>query len=184
MLRCAIVFLLILALPLRANLGDSVNDCVKRYGKPVNFTEASGKMPFGTLVFIAGPYQMIVFLLNNVEVGARVSKKDKSAFTPDEMKTIMDADATSPWVTADSIEPATQRWKRADKATVLYDESAKMLIFTSQEMADALHAQAAAAPSPVLAPKPPEGNFAPAAPAQWSLLSTNAAPATNSAPTP
>jgi hypothetical protein len=32
------------------------------------------------------------------------------------------------------------QWSRVDKATVLYDKEKHMLIFTSQEMAGAIHA--------------------------------------------
>ena len=69
--RLAVALLLLAILPARANLGETLADCVKRYGKPLAFTEAGAKSPFGTLIFIAGPYQMIIFLSNGVEVGAR-----------------------------------------------------------------------------------------------------------------
>src|ERR1700748_981747 len=97
MLRCAVLLLLLALLPARANIGENVTDLVKRYGKPAGFSEASSTNPFGTLIFVAGPYQMIIFLADNVEVGARVSKKDKSAFSPDEVQTILNADAPTPW---------------------------------------------------------------------------------------
>ena len=89
MFRLAAVILLLLTLPVRANLGENVAELTKRYGKFYNFTEANAKTPFGTIAFIAGPYEMIVFLYQGVEVGARVSKRDKSAFNPDEIKTII-----------------------------------------------------------------------------------------------
>ncbi len=155
MLRtCAVLFLLLI-LPLRANLGDAVDQCVKRYGKPTGFSEAGAKSPFGTLVFVAGPYQLIVFLLDNVEVGARVSKVDKTDFTPAEMRTILDADATSPWTPGKGSDANTLQWNRADKATVLYDKDKKMLIFTSPQMLDALKHPPA---QPTHAPPPPMVN--------------------------
>ena len=55
--------------------------CVQRYGKPVGFSEAGPKSPFGTLIFVAGPYQLIVFLSNNVEVGARILEADYARAT-------------------------------------------------------------------------------------------------------
>jgi hypothetical protein len=187
MLRlAALAFLIIALIPARANLGDTVADCVKRYGKPDHFTEANDKTPFGTIVFSAGPYEMVVFLYDNVEVGARVTKKDKTDFAPGELKTIMDADATSPWVAKPGSDPLSQEWIRADNASATYDLEKKMLIFTTPEMVKELHA-----PTPVLslpetnaAPVPPRppGNFVPAAPTQWAPPqppSTNAAPATN-----
>jgi len=123
-------------MPLRANLGETVEQCVKRYGKPLGFTEASAKVPFGTLGFAAGKYMLVVFLLDNKEVGARVTKSDKSVFSDAEMKTIMDADADpqSPWTSTSSPDPACLRWTRGDKATVLYDKDKHMLIFTSVAM--------------------------------------------------
>jgi hypothetical protein len=144
MLRSAIIFFTLLTLPLRANLGETVEQCVARYGKPNGFSEASAKFPFGTLVFSATGYMLIVFLLNNKEVGARVSKLDKSAFTDSEMKNIMDADlAGSSWTPTASADPTCLQWTRGDKATVLYDKAKHMLIFTSAEMASALHASTA-----------------------------------------
>jgi hypothetical protein len=141
MFRYAIILFSLLTIPLRANLGETVEQCVTRYGKPIGYSEASAKSPFGTVVFSATGYTLIVFLINNKEVGARVSKTDKSAFTNAEMKTIMDADSTvSPWTSAPSDDPTCLQWNRGDKATVLYDKVNHMLIFTSEEMAQALRA--------------------------------------------
>jgi len=144
MLRSAIILFSLLTIPLRANLGETTEQCVARYGKPIGYSEASAKSPFGTVAFTATGYTLIIFLIKNKEVGARVSKLDKSAFTAAEMQTIMDADSTgSPWTPAPSDDPTCLRWARGDKATVLYDKEKHMLIFTSEEMANALH------PSPV-----------------------------------
>jgi hypothetical protein len=141
MLRSALIFFSILTIPVRANMGETTEQCVARYGRPVGYSEANAKSPFGTVAFTATGYTLIVFLIHNKEVGARVSKLDKSAFTDAEMKTIMDADsAGSPWTSAPSDDPTCLRWTRDDKATVLYDKVKRMLIFTSDEMANALHA--------------------------------------------
>lgn len=163
MRRFAVVLLVLLTLPARANLGDSVAQCVKRYGKPVAFSEANGKNPFGTMVFVAGGYQLIVFLMDNAEVGARVSKTDKTAFTDAEMKTIMNADDATPWNPTPSADPACLQWSRKDNATVLYDTDKKMLIFTSPAMATALHIKPPAPPPPP-PPLPPPTPAVPAIP--------------------
>jgi len=148
MLRSVIIFFTLLTIPLRANLGDTVEQCVKRYGRPVGLSEASAKTPFGTLAFAAAGYTLIVFLVNNKEVGARVSKADKSAFTDVEMQNIMNADANgTPWAPVPSTDPTCLTWSRDDKATVLYDKQKHMLILTSQEMVKALH-------SPIPVPPP------------------------------
>lgn len=148
MLRSTIIFFSLLTIPLRANLGDTVEQCVARYGKPVGYSEASAKSPFGTLVFTATGYTLIVFLINNKEVGARVSKVDKSAFTDAEMQTIMGADSVgSPWASIPSDDPVCLRWARSDKATVLYDKEKHVLIFTSEEMANAIHVTPAKSPA-------------------------------------
>ena len=181
MLRLAVFGLLILALPLHANLGDTVADCTKRYGKFYNFTEANAQTPFGTIDFIAGPYEMIVFLYNGVEVGARVDKKDKSAFTPAEIQTILNADAPTPWVPAPRDDPNSPQWTRSDKASVTYDTNNKMIIFTTPVMVQVVHTPPPAAPAPAPPPRP-SGDFVPAAPTPWALPqppSTNASPATN-----
>jgi hypothetical protein len=152
--RSAVILFCLVAIPVRANLGESVEQCVKRYGKPIGFSEANGKLPFGTVDFTAGPYTLIVFLLNNKEVGARVSKKDKSDFTDDEIKTIMDADAGgSAWTPTVSDVEGCSKWLRNDKATVFYDHEKHILIFTADEMAKALH-PAAARPPPTGTPGP------------------------------
>ncbi len=188
MLRpAALVAFLILALPLRANLGDTVAGCITRYGKPEHFAEANGNTPFGTLLFLAGPYDMVIFLYNNVEVGARVDKRDKTGFSPAEIQTILGADASSPWILTKSDDPASQEWTRADKASATYDTSAKVLFFTTPAMAHALHSAPASAPSTNAAPPRPQGNFAPAAPTTWTVptpASTNVAPATTTGPLP
>ena len=141
MLRNSILLFLLLTLPLRANLGETIQQCVARYGVPVSFTEASPKTPFGTITFVASGYGLIIFILNNKEVGARVSKIDKTTFTDAEMQNIMTADsAGSPWTPVTSDDPTCLQWSRSDKATVLYDKDKHILIFTSEEMAQALHA--------------------------------------------
>ena len=140
MLRPAIILFSLLTIPLRANLGETVEQCVARYGKPIGYSEAGTKSPFGTVAFTATGYTLIVFLINNKEVGARVSKLDKSAFTDAEMQTIMGADsAGSSWTPTSSDDPTCLRWTRGDKATLLYDKEKHMLIFTSEEMASAIH---------------------------------------------
>jgi hypothetical protein len=79
--------------------------------------------------------------LNNKEVGARVSKLDKNAFTDIEMQNIMSSDSNeSKWTSVASSDPSCLQWSRSDKATVLYDKDKRMLIFTSDEMVQALHA--------------------------------------------
>src|SRR5476651_2293424 len=101
MLRFILIFFSLLTIPLRANLGETVAQCVARYGKPIGYSEAGSKSPFGTVAFTAAGYTLIVFLIHDKEVGARVSKMDKSAFTDAEMKTIMDADSAGlPWAPA------------------------------------------------------------------------------------
>ncbi len=65
MFRSIIIFFSLLLLPARANLGESVEQCVGRYGHPVGFTEANAKFPFGSVAFSATGYTLIVFILNN-----------------------------------------------------------------------------------------------------------------------
>jgi len=155
MLRSAIIFFSLLTIPVRANLGETVVQCVARYGSPIGYSEAGAKSPFGTVAFRATGYTLILFLIKDKEVGARVSKVDKSAFTDAEMKTIMDADsAGSPWISTPSDDPTSLRWTRGDKATVLYDKVKHMLIFTSEEMPNALHALTA---QPGTGPSPANG---------------------------
>ena len=142
MLRYTILLFCLLTIPSRANLGETVAQCVARYGKPGSFTEASAKAPFGTLTFVAGGYALIVFVANDKEVGARVSKIDKSAFTDSEMQAIMSADsAGGAWTSTPSDDPTCLQWSRSDHATVLYDKDKHMLIFTSDEMAQVLHSK-------------------------------------------
>ena len=85
-----------LLLPARANLGESVEQCVARYGRPVGYSEANAKNPFGTVAFAAGGYTLVVFVYQDKELGARVSKKDKAAFTDAEVQNIMAADGLDP----------------------------------------------------------------------------------------
>ena len=139
MFRSAIL-LLLLTLPLRANLGETVEQCVQRYGKPIGFSEANANTPFGTLVFTASNYTLVVFLLNKTEVGARVTKTDKSAFTNAEMQLIMNADTNgTQWTPSKGPDPTTQQWTRPDQSTVFYDTPKHVLIFTSPQMAAALN---------------------------------------------
>jgi hypothetical protein len=154
MLRAIILFCL-LTLPLRANLGETVVQCVARYGHPIGYSEAGAKSPFGTIAFAAAGYTLIIFLIDTREVGARVSKADKSAFTDTEKQTIMGADlGGSVWIPTSSDDPACLRWTRADKATVLYDKEKHILIFTSKEMAEALHRAPIKPAVPAAAPPP------------------------------
>jgi hypothetical protein len=119
---------------------------VARYGRPVHYSEASDKLPFGTLIFVAGGYGLIVFLSGTTEVGARVSKADNGAFTADDLQNIMAADTNGlTWVPASSDDPTCLRWTRADHATVLYDKVQHVLIFSSEQMSKDVQAAKAAA---------------------------------------
>jgi hypothetical protein len=154
---CAALFLCLLTLPAQANLGESVAQCVARYGRPIHFSEATATTPFGTLTFTAGGYALIVFISNDKEVGARVSKIDKSAFTAAELQNIMGADAgDSKWTSTAIDDPTCLAWTRGDQAKVLYDKDKHMVIFTSPEMAKAMQSAQPAPTAPVPAlPTPP-----------------------------
>jgi hypothetical protein len=91
----------------------------------------------------------------------------------------MDSDAPTPWKVAPTKQPQTSAWQRDDGATLYYDYQAKMMIFTSRAMADAL--KQAATVSPIVNMRPTLTNAAPmpkdapvAAPA--TPASTNAGP--------
>jgi hypothetical protein len=145
--QSTIILFCLLTLPLRANLGETVEQCVKRYGAPVGYSEANPKFPFGTVAFAAGGYTLVVFVMSNKEVGARVSKQDKSAFSDPERNNILGADsAPGPWTPTTSEDPACLKWVRGDKASVLYDKDKHVLIFTTQQMTEAFHPQSSAAP--------------------------------------
>ena len=45
-IQSTIALLCVVTIPLHANLGEDVAACVKRYGKPIGYSEASDKMPF------------------------------------------------------------------------------------------------------------------------------------------
>jgi hypothetical protein len=157
MSRFVVILLLLATLPLRANLGESVAQCVARYGKPAGYSEARPSFPFGTLFFVDGGYALIVFLGGTKEVGARVTKQDKSAFSDAELKNIMAADSIGAgWTAAASSDPTCLRWTRVDKATALYDKQKRVLIFTSDEMTQSVHMAPApaAGPSPSSSPAP------------------------------
>jgi hypothetical protein len=142
MRRTLLSLLLLVVQPLSAsaNLGETVAQCVARYGGPVRYTEANAKLPFGTITFVAGGYGLLIFVLNGKEVGARVSKASKDPFSDTEMQTIMNADlGGSTWTPTPSSDPTCLTWTRADHATVLYDKDKHMLMLTSPEMAAALH---------------------------------------------
>jgi len=56
------------------------------------------------------------------------------------MKNIMDADSGgSSWTLTTSSDPTCIQWTRGDKATAIYDKANHMLIFTSEEMTNAVH---------------------------------------------
>ena len=139
--------------PLRANLGETVQQCIVRYGQPNGYSEAGPKSPFGTVVFVAGGLVLVIFIYDNKEVGARISKSDKSAFSDADLQMIMGADtAGSAGTPVKSDDPTCLAWHRGDNAQVLYDHVKHMVIFTSQAMSDALHVAAAKPTPPGLSP--------------------------------
>jgi hypothetical protein len=139
--RILLLILLLAApmLPARANLGETVEQLVTRYGKPTGYAEATAQNPFGSLLFRVHPYELVLFVLDNHEVGARVSKVDKTDFSPIEMQTIIDAETgPGPWVPASSPDPSEIHWTRSDHATFIYDKQKHMLLLTSDAMAKAV----------------------------------------------
>jgi hypothetical protein len=181
-MRRAISLLLVFSLftvPLRANLGETIQQCVARYGKPNAFTEADPKSPFGTIIFVAGGFVLTIFVYNGVEVGARVAKADKSDFSVADLQTIMGADtAGTAWITGKSDDPTCLTWTRSDNATAFYDKTKHMLMFTSTAMSDALKAAAAKSAQPdASSSNVTTTNPATASPATSNSSSTNAVPA-------
>jgi len=145
-LRFIAIILCFLTIPARANLGDNVKQLISRYGTPVNFTEPNPNFPFGTIVFKASGILLVVFLSGEKEVGAKVSKIDQTAFSDSERTLIMSTDGGTQWVSAPSSDPTTLQWTRPDKATAMYDKQKNMIIFTSDEMAQAVKAAQANPP--------------------------------------
>lgn len=148
MIRYVILFIFfaVTLLPGRANLGDTIAQLVNRYGKPTAYSEASDKTPFGNILFRAGGYEMVLFILDGKEVGARVSKIDKSPFTSDEIKTILaDENASGPWTPSVSGDPTLQTWARSDQATAMYDQQKHMVLLTSLAMAQVVNGKTTAA---------------------------------------
>jgi hypothetical protein len=144
LMRLILFLFTVSLLPGRANLGDTIAQAVGHYGHPIGYAEASARSPFGNILFRSGGYELVLFILDGKEVGARVSKLDKSPFTDQEIKTIMDADnGAGPWTPTASSDPSTLVWSRSDHATVLYDRAKNLLMLTSKTMADAVNAQAA-----------------------------------------
>lgn len=139
-----VVCFLLLSLPSRANLRETVEQCVARYGKPTGYSEADAKNPFGTLLFKANGYLLTLFILNNVEVGARVAKIDKSNLTQAEIETILAADSGGlKWTSEPSDNPSDAKWSRSDNAIAVYNSSIHVLSFTTFEMGEAIQAQKA-----------------------------------------
>jgi hypothetical protein len=145
--RFIAILLSLLTLPARANLGENVKQLVVRYGTPVKFSEPNPNFPFGTIVYSASGITLVVFLIGDKEVGAKIYKTDKSAFTDAERDLILSTDGGAQWVSTPSPDSTTLQWTRPDKATVLYDKQKNMLIFTSDEMAQAIKAAEANPPS-------------------------------------
>src|SRR5258708_16533139 len=81
MLRYTIILFCLLPIPSRANLGETIQQCVARYGRPGNFTEANAKIPFGTLTFVAGRYALILFLLQYKGGGAPGTKGGQTSLS-------------------------------------------------------------------------------------------------------
>ncbi len=144
MFRSALLLFLVLTLPVRANLGETVEQCVARYGRPIGYSEANAQSPFGTVVFAAAGYKLTVFLIGTTEVGARIVKDEGGAFTDTEQQNILAADSDgTPWNPTTSDDPTCLCWTRGDKATALYDKQKHTLLFSSTAMAAALKAHPA-----------------------------------------
>jgi hypothetical protein len=154
LIRSIAILLCLTIIPAQANLGETVKQLVSRYGTPVNFAEPNPNFPFGTIVFSASGIKLVVFLVGDKEVGAKVFKTDKSAFSDAERESIMSTDGGSQWVSTTSTDTTTLQWSRADHATAMYDKQKNMLIFTSDEMAQALKT----AETTGAKPPPPETN--------------------------
>ena len=87
MFRCAIILFVLLEYSAGARTRGIGGATRVREAGSVS-RRRTRRLRLGTLVFTAGPYTLIVFLLDTKEVGARVSKTDKSMFTDAEMKMI------------------------------------------------------------------------------------------------
>jgi len=141
-----------LTLPAHARLGETVDQCIARYGQPVAQEDEPAVPGEKSAIFEKNGYAIWAFFLNG-KCGMIIFLKidrDKTvghkymglSMGDDELKTLLDASANSfPWIEADNAEG--KFWYRADGSAAAYDPNKPVLQITAKEFGEAEKAQEA-----------------------------------------
>lgn len=130
-----IVFIIVvLMIPSQAKIGETLDQCVKRYGTPLMDNVMDAKAPFRILIFKSTGYFQKTYFLNNVEVCVRYSKEDQSELSEQEITAILDLELEKGLEWNDPLPTEDFRiiWVRSDfKGAAIYFKALRILHISS-----------------------------------------------------
>jgi len=125
-----LLLLLISTMVLHARLGETEDQCITRYGHPLEKISVEG-LP--AEVFEKGDFLVCVEFLNARAASIAYFKRDHSAIDDDEKEVLRLIEGNnSPWILKQQKSP-DQFWARADGASCMYCFSTHELLFDSSE---------------------------------------------------
>jgi hypothetical protein len=130
-----VIALLSSALPSNARLGETLEQCVARYGNPVtpmDVADSSGGKK-GQAIFEKNGYSIAIAFLGGISESEMFSKDDKSAFTDTEKDTILNANAENLRWSLSTEPSVNDNWIREDDARAIYDRFGRTLLLATKK---------------------------------------------------
>jgi len=109
--------------PVRANLGETLEQALVRYGKP----QPASSPATGTCIFYHGKYRITALFYKKIIISEFIVKRDGSTFSEPEQIALLQKEATGgKWIQSKSPSaPGTVVWEREDRATAVYTAETK-----------------------------------------------------------
>jgi hypothetical protein len=126
--------------PCRAELGETMDQCIARYGQPVPQDTTPPGLPGKSVTFKKNGYVIMVAFLKGIAGFETIFKEDESELSDKEIEAILQADvAGGKWGKPEQLNlpHAKEMWSRDDGATAVYEPMKHGLVLVSKQYADA-----------------------------------------------
>src|ERR1700690_1327563 len=120
--------------PCHAELGETMDQCIARYGQPVPQVTTPPGLPGKSVSFKKNGYVIMVAFLKGIAGFETIFKEDESELSDKEIEAILQADnAGGKWGKPEQINSKNERgWSREDGATAVYEPSKRCLALVSK----------------------------------------------------
>ncbi len=125
--------ILVVALPARARLGETEDQCIARYGTPTEILDADkAQVPYRTLNFIKGNYNVGAAFIDGHCECLCIQRTDNSDLSDNEIQILLDANSDGHTWKKSTETSVYHQWLRDDGTLAHYDTDRHMLALMSK----------------------------------------------------